>query len=555
MKYEWVVPKNKNQEIFDQIIESRNISKSQLNKYLKPNFFGDQTDPRLIGGLEKSIKRIKKALDIQENIGIFCDYDADGIPSGAMLYKAFSKYNQNLFVFIPTRQEGYGISEKSLDYFSNKKCSLVIAVDVGITAKVIAEKFKQKKIDLIIIDHHLIIKDLYPKSALAVIDLKNKNEKYPFKDFSAGGLVWKLLYAIHLEFQMFSEPEIKWFLDLACISTISDIVPLVGENWLISKFGLIVLSKTKNIGLKKLIEIASIDPEKIDEYSVGFQIGPRLNASGRMADPIDSFNLLFENNRKNVKILAEKLDKNNRLRQVQMKEAFCEAQVKIEKMLKKEDKIIIVKSENWQEGILGLVASKIVDKYYLPAIVFKEKKDQLIGSARSIQGFDVEQALEKNKVNIESFGGHKMAAGLRIKKEKYNKFREAITQFASATIDSKLLTKKINIDARTNDCDELNLKLYYLIEKLRPFGEGHRQPVIMLKNVNISDVREIGKEKNHLSFLIDRKLKAVYFSFPQSEKIRNRENYDICGKIILNTWGGQKKIEFQVIDLRQTTAK
>ncbi|PIX31069.1 single-stranded-DNA-specific exonuclease RecJ, partial [Candidatus Berkelbacteria bacterium CG_4_8_14_3_um_filter_33_6] len=546
-----VLPKNKSQGLFNQIIESRNISKLQLNKFITPNFFNDQSDPRIISGLKKSIGRIKKALDSQENIGLFCDYDADGIPAGAMLFKAFSKFNQNLSVYIPTRQEGYGISDKSLNFFLDKKCSLVIAVDVGITAKILAEKFKHQKVDLIIIDHHLIIEDLYPTSALAVIDLKNKNEKYMFKDFSAGGLVWKLLYALHLEYQIFSEPEIKWFLDLACISTISDIVPLVDENWLISKYGLIVLSKTKNIGLKKLIDISSIDPEKIDEYSVGFQIGPRLNASGRMANPIDSFNLLIENDRKVAKELAEKLDKNNRLRQMQMEDVFLEAQAKIEKLSIDKHKIIIVKSIHWQEGILGLVASKIVDKYYLPAIVFKEKKGELVGSVRSIRGFDIEQALEKNKENIESFGGHKMAAGLRVKIDKYYKFKQEMIRFASANIDKKILTKKIIIDAKTDDCNEINLKQYNLIEKMRPFGEENRQPIVMLENVEITDTREVGKEKNHLSFLIGDKLRAIYFNYPKNGRIKSREKYDICGNIILNTWGEHKKIEFRVIDLRQ----
>lgn len=550
MKYFWDLPKLSDKELFDQIIESRNISKTQLEKYLYPNFFKDQNDPRNIGGVMKSIKRIKKALDNNENIGIFCDYDADGIPAGAMLFRAFSKFNKNIFTFIPTRAEGYGISQKSLNFYKKNNCSLVVAVDVGITAKDIACKYKKEKIDLIIIDHHLIIDDLYPKSAHCVIDLKKKSEKYPYKEFSAGGLVWKVLYAMHLEYGLYTEVEIKWILDLAAISTISDMVPMTGENWLISKFGLIVLSKTKNIGLKQLIETSSLDQNKIDEYNVGFQIGPRLNASGRMADPIDSYNLLIENDKENVCNLSKKLEKNNLLRQSQMHSAFLEAQSIIERDITKINKIIIVSSPNWQEGILGLVASKIVDKYHLPAMVFKEKKDIFVGSVRSIEGFDVKNAMEINKKNIESFGGHKMAAGLKVNKKVFEKFKKEMILFAKNSISEELFRKKIKIDAISDDILKINLKLYRQIEKLRPFGESHKTPVVMLQSVKLSDIRAMGKDKNHLSFVINDKLRAIYFNCV--DKLDSKILYNICGNLVLNTWGGKMKVEFKVIDLGQS---
>ncbi len=551
MKYEWVSPSKISKNIFDQIIESRNISKIELEKYLKPDFFKDQSDPRLITNMKKAIKRIKNAFDNHENIGIFCDYDADGIPAGAMLVRAASKFSNTIKTFIPTREEGYGISQKSLDYFLENKCSLVIAVDVGITAKDIALKYKNENIHLIIIDHHLIIDDSYPESAYCVVDLKQESEKYPYKEFSAGGLVWKLLYAMHLEFNLFSELEIKWLLDLAAISTISDMVPMTGENWLISKFGLVVLSKTKNIGLRQLIETSMIDKDKIDEYSVGFQIGPRLNASGRMADPIDSFNLLIENDKTHAKNLSRKLENNNKLRQSEMQLAFLEAQKKIDSEIKIKDKIIIVKSSKWQEGILGLVASKIVEKYFLPAIVLKEKKEILVGSARSIEGIDIINILEENKQYIISFGGHKMAAGLRVKVDEFDKFKQEIINLTNKKVPDILLRKKLKVDAISNNLENIDLKLYGKIEKMRPFGESHKTPVVMLQNVEISDVRLIGKEKNHSSFQIGDGLRSVYFNF--KDKLDLRKNFDICGNLTLNTWGGRKRVEFKVIDLRQSS--
>jgi single-stranded-DNA-specific exonuclease len=547
----WQVAERKFDDLLTQILYNRGIidekaDKSVIKKFLEPNF-ADLHDPYLLSGVKKAVDRLVEAKEKGEKIGIFADYDADGVPGAALLYRGFRKIGFSPEVYIPNRESGYGLSPAGIDYLISKKCSLIVTVDLGIRSFAEAIYCKEKGIDLVITDHH--VPDEAVPEAYVVIDAKQKGDRYPFKELCGCGVAFKLLQALSQKFPSLDEKFLKWNLDLVGISTISDVVPLINENRVLAKYGLIVNQKTKNLGLSELIKTTKIEPRNIDAYALGFQIGPRINAAGRIDHATKSFELLVTNDPAEAAEMALWLDEKNTHRQDAMERVIAEVDKQIVKLDLLKNKILIVAGD-WQRGVIGPSASKIVEKYARPVILFAAGDEKFTGSARSVKNVDILALLDQSKEYIAKYGGHHGAAGLTVDAAQFTRFEAQMIQAAAAIEDEKLL-KRIGIDCEIELC-EASLKNIETIAKLEPFGMGNPRPVFMAKNVKLENARFVGKSEKHLSVFATaagERLKSIYFNFPYEKSILE-ESVDIAFTLSVDEWNNDRKPSLNIVDVR-----
>jgi single-stranded-DNA-specific exonuclease len=548
MEKVWEIKERKHKDIVKQLLENRGVL--DFDQFLNPDFDKDLLDPTKLPDFEVAAKRIVAAKKKGEKIGIFADYDADGIPGAAFFKKTLDRIGIESEVYIPSRAEGYGLKEEGIKFLISKGSSLIVSIDLGIRDIKAAQYCKKRDIDLIITDHH-VPADEKP-DALAVINPKLKGAKYKFDGLSGAGVIFKFVVGLAKYFPKIDEKFLKWNLDLIAISTISDVVPLTHENRVIAKYGLMVLRKTRNIGLKELYKVAGIDPKKIESYTVGFQIGPRINAPGRIDHATKSFQLLTSDDAEEAKELALWLNEKNEERQAMMDAVISEAEAKIKRGNLDKNKIIVVFGQ-WQKGVLGPSASKIVEKYARPAILFSHGEKYLTGSARSVEGVDILRVLEDASRSIKNFGGHKGAAGVTIDTEKKGQFLKNIYKSAEVNIDDKDLVKKIKVDVAI-DFSEISMRLYDIIEKLMPFGMGNPKPVFTTSGAEIIDHRKVGREEKHLSLKLKeagRETRGICFGFENCSTVKyDNVKYDIAYQIIEDNWNGNKELKLQVVDIK-----
>ncbi|MCD6421763.1 single-stranded-DNA-specific exonuclease RecJ [bacterium] len=558
-RYRWVLQPRLSKDLKIQLLYNRglisslNPSAEELEAFFHPNPKKHLYDPFLLKDLEKAVKRILQASKEKEKVGIFADYDADGIPGGAFLYEALKKLGLEPVVYIPSRSEGYGFSPSAVQYFARKKCSLVITVDAGIRDFKAVKEANRRGIEVIICDHHEPAKRV--PSAFAVIDPKRKDEKYPFRELSGAGVAFKLVQGISRLDSRIDNEFLRWSLDLMAISVIFDMVPLVSENRLLAKLGLLVLRNTRRVGLRKLIEVASLKPETISAYEVGFMLAPRLNAPGRIYDPKTSFQLLITKDEEEAQELAEILDAVNRERQRQTEKFLQEALKQIEKEKLHRHKIILVQGEEWPSGLVGLIASKLKEMFSRPVFVFQRGKKTSRGSARSIDGFHLVEALSFAQDLLVKGGGHAKAAGVEVENEKIKQFYERLLKLAEKKLSEKDLVPKLEIDASLS-FKEITWDLWELVESMEPYGMGNPRPLFLTSGAKVLEVRALGKEGKHTEMLLEEGgqiMRAVCFNGGEiAQKLGRGEEIDLVYSLNLNDFDGRPKVELKVEDLKSS---
>ncbi len=546
-KVEELVKKRHITNLLASILVNRGIIDGEkINVFLNPTR-KDFYNPFLMPDMEIAVKRIVKAIENKEKIMIYGDYDADGITSITVLKKYLNEIGLKTGEYIPNRlNEGYGLNKDAISKIYNDGYKLMITVDCGISGLEEVDYANSLGMEIIITDHHEPAEKL--PEAIAVIDAKRKDNKYPFNQLAGVGVVFKLIQAISTELKL-EEKEYLKYLDLVCIGTISDIVPLVDENRVIAKLGLKLIEKTKNIGLKTLLNIA--DLKKIDSNAISFGVAPRINACGRMGFQEEALQLFLTEDSGEATKIAKRLVQFNQERQAKEKQIFEEVIEKIEKD-DKDKKCIVLAEENWHHGVIGIVASKITEIYYKPSILICLEGDKGKGSGRSVPGFDLYTALTKCSDYIEKFGGHSMAIGITIKKENFEKLKEAIEKYAQESNISDIMPI-INIDKEIN-LKNINIEEVKSLELLEPFGEGNKMPLFLLRNLKIDSIRALSGGK-HLKLTLKQDnniVDAIGFNMGDlSKEYLLGDKVDVAGTIEINSFGNKENIQINLKDIRK----
>ncbi|OGX33872.1 MAG: single-stranded-DNA-specific exonuclease RecJ [Omnitrophica WOR_2 bacterium RIFCSPHIGHO2_02_FULL_52_10] len=504
-------------------------------------------DPLLLKNMDKAVKRIARAGAKGEKILIVGDYDVDGITSSVLLNKILRQLGIRVAHYIPHRMnDGYGLNEHVSRIAVNEGAGLVIAVDCGITAHHAVDLVNRQNVDVIVIDHHEPNAAELP-AAFAIINPKQRDCPYPFKHLASVGLVTKLAQA------MLGRESSEHVLDLAAIGTVADVVPLRGENRVLVKSGLPKISATKNKGLMALLELTKIKDKKLTPFHIGFVIGPRINAAGRMDSAQTSLDLFLSEDSQEAYELARALDKHNVQRQAMQRNIIEEALALAEQEINfKEQKVIVLQKEGWHRGVLGIVASHLTEKYYRPSIVISVDNGIGTASARSIDGFHLHEALASCAEYLEEFGGHAGAAGLTIKAENIDPFRALINQVAHETLELKKLMPTLVIDGEI-PLSMVNLELAEIIDAMAPFGEGNPAPVFCSRQVTVKS-RPALLGKNTLKFWVcdnDYAISAVGFGMGEYQGIISAgQKIDLAYEISIDDWNKSPVPQLKLKDIR-----
>lgn len=561
MNKKWEV-KISDDELTNKIANEFNISKlvarilankglkesNEIEVFLNPRR-SDFHDPFLMPDMKIAVDRILKAIETKEKVAIYGDYDADGITSSTVLKRFLSERGLDADIYIPNRlNEGYGLNEKAIKEIAQTNHTLIITVDCGITGNKEIELAKTLKIDTVVTDHHEPTEEL-PK-ALAVVDCKRKDNKYPFNELAGVGVAFKLIQAISIKLGIREEEYLK-YLDLVCVGTISDIVPLKDENRTISKLGLRLVKQTKNIGLKVLLN--SMGYQKIDSNTISFGVAPRINACGRMGHEEEALELFLTNSVQEAEKITQRLNEYNLERQQIEKRIFDEVEEIIQKSEEKNLPCIVLEKENWHHGVIGIVSSKITDMYFKPSILMSIEGDIAKGSGRSIPGFDLHEALENCKEEIEQFGGHSMAVGVTVKKANFDKFKNKFEEYARKKDISKI-TPILNIDEKIT-LKDITIKDIRDLELLEPFGEGNKPPIFQINNVKIDSIRSLSQGKHLKMEIKDQNslIQAIGFNLGNlANDYKIEDKINIAGTLEINNYNGRETIQINIRDVMKS---
>lgn len=536
-------------ETLSTILVNRNIvNDDEIKIFLNPTR-NDFYNPYTLPDIETAVNRIIKSIENKEKVIIYGDYDVDGITSISVLKKFLDERGLEVGYFIPNRlHEGYGLNKEKIKEIVEQKYTLMITVDCGISGLEEVEFANKLGLETIITDHHEPLEEL-PK-ALAVIDPKIETSKYPFDQLAGVGVVFKLIQAISMRLEL-DEKEYLKYLDLVCVGTISDIVPLVDENRIIAKLGLKLVEVTKNVGLKTLLKLAAY--QNIDSNTISFGIAPRVNACGRMGHETEALRLFLTDNAKEAEELAEKLNKYNKERQDTEKEIVKQALEKIENEELKSSNTIVLGDERWHHGVIGIVASKITDIYFKPTVLVCYEGEEGRGSGRSVPGFDLHSALCKSSKYLEKYGGHEMAVGLSLQKSNFEKFKAEMEKVATEAKVNEIIPV-ITID-KLLSLKEININMIKDLKLLEPFGEANKTPLFACKNLKIDSIRALTEGKHLKLSLRDENIVINAIGFNMGHHAENYtigDKVDIVGALEINVYNGEERIQFNLKDIMKS---
>jgi len=505
-------------------------------------------DPFLLKDMDKAVSRIKKAISSGEKMLVYGDYDADGMTSVAVLYSALRKLNANVESYIPNRlEEGYGLNLAAIKIAHRNGINLIVTVDCGIGSFKEVDYAKSLGVDIVITDHHELLEARVP-AACAVVNPLQPGCKYPFKHLAGVGLAYKLAKALYEGTNFFAED----FLDLVSLGTVADIAPLVGENRILTKHGLNELNARGHAGLKALMEVAGLKGKDISCGHIGFALGPRINAMGRVGSPQKAVELLLSDDHAEALLIAKTMDSENRNRQKIEARILDEALSKVEREVNfKHHKVIVLASENWHPGVIGIVASRIADRFYRPAILISLDGKFGKGSGRSIEHFHLFDYLLRCKDTLVGFGGHESACGVTIEKDRIDEFRDKINEEASKDVNETIYSQKLDIDMDI-PLSSLNESVISEIESLAPFGEENPRPVLASKDLIVKDgPRQIGKNGFKI-WVTDGRITCEAVSFGKSNLTvpAMGDNINLAYIPSINDWQGVRSIQLELKDIQ-----
>jgi single-stranded-DNA-specific exonuclease len=534
------------------LLVSRGIKTFEGAKtFFRPSL-DDLHDPFLMKDMDKAVIRILDAVKKEEKILIYGDYDVDGTTSVALVCKFLRTNTKNqIGTYIPDRyDEGYGISFKSIDYALDNDFTLIIALDCGIKAIDKVDYANKNNIDYIICDHHKPAETI--PAAVAVLNPLREDCNYPFKFLCGCGIGFKLIQALSARQEQW-ESNVENYLDLVAVAIGADMVPLVGENRTLCHFGLKIINSSPTTGLKAIIR--GVNKPEITLGEVSFYIAPRINSAGRIKHGNNAVELLLEDNFDNAISFSKEIDEFNIQRRGLDKLITNEALEQIEENEEQRDFTTVVFKEDWHKGVIGIVASRLIEKYYRPTLVFTKSNDVLAASARSVKGFDVYNAIESCKEHLIQFGGHKYAAGLTLKPESYFAFKQSFEEYVKTTIDKKLLTPIINVNEKIKLTD-ITPKFYRILKQFAPFGPANKQPVFYSDNLlDTGYCKTVGEDDKHLKLSLSQANSEVFKSigFGLGDKlslIENKTQFKAVFNIDENNWNGIKSIQLKLLDIK-----
>lgn len=538
--------------IIDQIIKSRGLHGSNLEAFCNPSYEKFKHDPFLLPDMQKAVDRLVKAKKKGELVYIYGDYDIDGLTATTLLLDAFKSFGIKCEAFVPNRfVEGYGLAKSAIDDIKKRGADLIITVDCGSLSHAEIDHSNSLGLDVIVTDHHSVAETM--PSAVAVVNPKRIDHEYPFIDLAGVGVAFKLVQAMQQKMAGLAEGHEKWLLDLVALGTVCDVVQLNGENRANVYWGLKVLEKTRRLGIRALANVSGVDGV-FSARALGFALGPRLNAAGRLETAQHALDLLTSTDKKVAFEIANRLDALNQDRRAEQDRITVMALEQAGNFEK--DPILVLSHPSWSHGVIGIVAAKVLEALNKPTFVLQEIGEQSKGSARSFGDFSAVEAIKHASDWLIKGGGHKLAAGVTLKTSNIDNFRVALNEFYvnNVTSDQKQFLA-VQADAVVEDIKQINFELNSFIKSLEPFGHGNPEPVINLPGALIERRREIGKNSQHLKLSVSDKQGNQFdlIGFNLSSKFRSGEGSEanLWFKLLENNWGGNTKLEGQIVDIRQ----
>lgn len=556
--------------LFDRILESRNITPEKKAVFLLPNYDAKH-DPFLLPDMQKAVERLVEARTKQERITIYGDYDIDGLTATTVLIDALQSFGfKNVEAFIPNRfTEGYGLTVDAIERIADKEAQLIITVDCGSLSHKEITRANELGVDVIVTDHHNVAPEQPP--AIAVInpkrllqDFPDEYEKYlikpeskrvgkiyPFLDLPGVGVAFKLVQALQTRLDGLEPGQEKWLLDLVALGTVCDVVTLVDENRTHVFWGLKVLARTRRPGLKALMAVAGVRPETVNARSLGFGLGPRMNAAGRLETAQYALDMLIAEDPMEALKFARQLDEMNQARRKEQDEIFKEALVQAEQYV--DDPVLVVSSEGWNHGIVGIVAAKLLERYQKPTFVLAEHGEEAKGSARSYGDFSAADAIRSADDIITKGGGHKLAAGVTLPVANVAAFRQRVNEFyikQKLKNQATLLLPVADADALL---DEVNEELIATIATLEPFGNGNPQPILRTESLKVFGVRRMGDSGQHVKLTLKnqqaRSIDLIAFNAPEHFFVEQGAELTVWYAPELNEWQGRRSVEGRLLHL------
>lgn len=548
--------------LFDRILASRGINDTNRASFLFPDYSDFKHDPFLLPDMDKAVKRLVLAHKNQEKITIYGDYDIDGLTSTALLLDALRSFGfSNIDTYIPSRfDEGYGLTISAIEKIAANGTKLIVTVDCGSRSEKEIIKAQELGVDVVVTDHHNAAAVQPP--SIAVVNPKRSDHQYPFCDLAGVGVTFKLVQALQVRFNDgfmdnysmasgLSFGQEKWLLDLVALGTVCDIVSLTDENRANVFWGLKVLQKTRRPGLKALIAISNLETDKINSRSLGYVLGPRMNAAGRLETAGQALDMLTTESADEAFEKAQYLDELNAKRRSDQDKIFKAASIQAES--RADDPVIVASGKDWNHGIVGIVASKLLEKYHKPALVLQELPAISKGSARSFGDFNISQAIEACRNLITTGGGHSLAAGITLPTENIESFRQMINEFyRQLNLTDQELNLLPKVDAIA-DLSEINEGLINQINQLEPFGSGNTRPILQTSSLMVRNIRKMGGDQQHLKLELSDKngvrMSFLAFNAPKDYFVQVGTRVSVRYEIELNEWNGSRSVEGRLLHL------